>query len=154
AAAVFDGDQEGAAVRTIEGTYRWPNFGHLRQLYRGAPRDQYVSRDILSRESKMAVQAFMKIVGLQGDGPEAKNSATALVDFSFSISVSPGRGALPSSQVDLGDLNVLKKVDRASPMLFAACGEGTLFPSVTVSVHEIGEPGEYFSATLTGVTII
>ena len=77
----------------------------------------------------MAFDAFLKIDGIEGDSMNAKHKGEIeVLSFSWGIqqqtqsSSSGGGGGAGKAQI--ADLQVMKKVDVATPQLFAACCTG------------------------------
>src|SRR4051794_39194383 len=85
-----------------------------------------------------SVTGDLKVIGETQD-VDHKNSLE-IKEFSFGVenpttigSMSGGAGA---GKAKFNEFNVKKAVDAASPLLFAACGQGCHFPEVTLSIRK------------------
>ena len=87
--------------------------------------------------------AFLSIEGV--DSESTRKGFEGQIEIqSFSIgannptSIGAGGGA-GAGKVNVGNFNVMKKTDAASPLLFQACCTGKHFPKATVTFHKAGE---------------
>jgi type VI secretion system secreted protein Hcp len=97
----------------------------------------------------MAFDAFLKIEGIKGESVDAKHKDEIVLEsFSWGVSNS-GAGYAGSAGRATGksapsDFSVVKKVDKSSPDLFAACASGKHTGTMQVTIRKAGgEPLEY-----------
>lgn len=107
----------------------------------------------------MAVDMFLKIQGVEGESTDDKHkNEIDVLSFSWGISnirqqSSPGRLS-PAGKASLKDFSIVKRVDRASPVLFMSSCEGSHFPEVSFTARKAGaEQQEYYKITLKEVLI-
>ena len=75
----------------------------------------------------MAFDAFLKIDGIEGDSMNAKHKdEIEVLSFSWGIrqAVSQTGGGGGAGKTEIADLQIMKRVDVATPQLFAACCTG------------------------------
>lgn len=99
----------------------------------------------------MAFDTFLKI-----ESPELKGESTAkgfentIEIYSFSwgasnpVTVGSGTGGMSGGKVSVSSFNVMKKTDKASPELFAACCTGKHYGKATVTMRKAGGKQETF----------
>jgi type VI secretion system secreted protein Hcp len=96
----------------------------------------------------MAFDTFLDVEGVQGEA-----TATGFKDkieiYSFSwgasnpTTVSSGATGLSAGKVSLSGFNIMKKTEKSSPTLFAACCNGKHFDKATVTMRKAaGEAGQ------------
>jgi type VI secretion system secreted protein Hcp len=97
----------------------------------------------------MAFDAFLKIDGIKGESVDAKHKDEIVLEsFSWGVS-NAGAGFAGSAGRATGksspsDFSVVKKIDKATPDLFAACASGKHTKVMTVTVRKAGgKPLEY-----------
>jgi type VI secretion system secreted protein Hcp len=107
----------------------------------------------------MAFDAFLKI----GSGPDVKGESTddkhkneiEIASFSFGASnpstIGSGTGGTGGGKVSISSLNVMKKTDKSSAMLFQACCAGDHYATATLTLRKAGgkSPLEYLIYTFT-----
>lgn len=107
----------------------------------------------------MSVDMFLKIEGVTGESVDAKHSGEIDVlswnwglSQSGSMHVATGGG---SGKVNVQDMTLTKKVDKASPVLFKYCCDGNHFPSATMTVRKAGgaSPVDYLKVEMKEVLI-
>lgn len=106
----------------------------------------------------MAVDMFLKIEGVTGESRDAKHAGEIDVlawnwgmSQSGSMHVATGGG---SGKVNIQDITLTKKVDKASPVLFKYCCDGNHFPSGLLTVRKAGgQPVEYFKVEMKEILI-
>ena len=97
---------------------------------------------------------FLKVEGIDGESrDEAHKSEIDIFSYDFGVlnsgSVRNGDGSGGLGKAALRDLKITKKVDNASPGLFAACCTNRHFSKVILTVRKAGEnPLEYLVVTL------
>lgn len=107
----------------------------------------------------MAFDAFLKIEGIKGESTDKTHKDEIVLEsFSWGVANS-GAGYAGSAGRATGksapsDFSVVKKVDKASPDLFAACASGKHTPTMMVTVRKAGgEPLEYLTLKFTEVMV-
>jgi type VI secretion system secreted protein Hcp len=97
----------------------------------------------------MAFDAFLKIEGIKGESVDAKHKDEIVLEsFSWGVA-NAGAGYAGSAGRATGksspsDFSIQKKIDKASPDLFAACASGKHTPTMVLTVRKAGgEPLEY-----------
>jgi type VI secretion system secreted protein Hcp len=90
-----------------------------------------------------AVDYFLKIDGIQGESLDAKHKGEIeLESFSWGESnagttaIGGGGGA---GKVNMQDLHVAKKLDKASPLLFLACATGKHLKEAILTARKAGK---------------
>jgi type VI secretion system secreted protein Hcp len=92
----------------------------------------------------MAVDAFLKIDGVDGESTDEKHKKWIEIEgFSWSasqpVSAASGSGGRTAERVSISDLSVTKAIDASSPHLMLACCNGKHFPKVQLEVCEASE---------------
>ena len=91
----------------------------------------------------MAYDAFMDLGEIKGEST-AKGMEGKIEIYSFSLGASnpatigSGTTGISGGKVSVSSFNVMKKTDKASPMLFQRCCEGEHIPLVTVTLRKAG----------------
>lgn len=107
----------------------------------------------------MAFDAFLKIDGIKGESVDAKHKDEIVLEsFSWGVANSgagyagsAGRATGKSSPTDFA---VVKRIDKSSPDLFAACAAGKHTPTMLVTVRKAGgTPLEYLTYKFTDVMV-
>ena len=86
----------------------------------------------------MAVNAYLKIDGIKGPSP-SKTDAIDVLSFSFgatqTATYSAGSSGKESraGRADVGNVSVMKVLDKTSPDLFQSCCVGKVFPKVELT---------------------
>lgn len=105
----------------------------------------------------MAYDAFLKIEGITGEAT-AKGFEKAIEVYSFSWGASnpahmTGAG-LGAGKVSVSSFNLMKKSDKASPILFQSCCQGKHFKSASFSMRKAGgEQIEFLKYEFTTIMI-
>lgn len=106
----------------------------------------------------MPSEYFLKLEGIQGESPDSKHKdEIELVSFSWGVTAQvggrPGGGGAGKAQ--LSDLEIMKRVDKASPMLFLACASGQHIKEATITIRKAGgkDQIEYLKYTLSDILI-
>jgi type VI secretion system secreted protein Hcp len=90
-----------------------------------------------------AVDYFLKIDGIEGESRDARHKgAIELESFSWgeaSTGQQPGGGGGGAGKVRIGDLRVVMKLNKASPLLLLACASGQHLKQVMLTT---GRPGK------------
>jgi type VI secretion system secreted protein Hcp len=96
----------------------------------------------------MAVDIFLKVDGIEGEATDV-NHKDEIEVVSWSLGVEqpaappPGSGGA-SGRARIGDLAVVKYVDKASPHLFRRCVKGTHIPTVALAQRKSGAGNVHF----------
>ena len=91
----------------------------------------------------MAVDAFLKIKGIEGDATQKFHKGEIeVLSYSWGIAQvgDPTTGG-GTTKVSISDFSIQKFVDKASPLLFAACCTGEHFPDAIFTVEPAGAGG-------------
>lgn len=107
------------------------------------------------------VTAFMEISGVQGDATEAGHEDwVTIVSFQHAISSAPSpmstgtTGGRPATgRAMVGDVSIVKEIDKSRPSLMDACRQGSHFDEITIHVTEPGA-GEYLVYTFERVAVV
>jgi type VI secretion system secreted protein Hcp len=99
----------------------------------------------------MAFDAFLKIDGITGEGT---GGTIAVESFSWGVSTQRdiSTGAAAGRPV-FTDLNIVKLVDKTSPVLLHAAVNGKHLPAVQLTCRKAGGTQEIATYSLTGVLI-
>ncbi len=109
----------------------------------------------------MAFDAYLDITGVEGECT-AKGFEKKIEISSFSwgasnpTSVGPGRDGLSAGRVSVSSFNVMKKTEKSSAALFAACCTGQHYDKATVSLRKAtGSGGQdiFLTYTFTDVMV-
>jgi type VI secretion system secreted protein Hcp len=85
---------------------------------------------------------FLKLEGIAGESFDAKHKdEIELVSFSWGVTAQtgpagPGGGV---GKAQLTDIEIAKRIDKASPMLFLACASGKHIKEATLTVRKAGK---------------
>ncbi|MNJ40574.1 hypothetical protein D3C77_354720 [compost metagenome] len=108
----------------------------------------------------MSFDAFMKVEGVEGESLDSDHKGwVELLSYHYdavqSISQSASSsGGASAGGVSLGDFQISKYVDRATPKLFELCCRGSHIPTVTIRIHRAGsEKFKYLDIVLEEVLI-
>ncbi|KRA53078.1 Hcp family type VI secretion system effector [Devosia sp. Root635] len=106
----------------------------------------------------MAVDMFLKIDPIKGESKDAKyKDLIDVLAFSWgasnSASFASGGGG-GTGKVNVQDLSLTKYQDKASPLLFLGCAQGTHYKTAEMVVRKAGDkPLDYLKIKLTDVLI-
>ena len=106
----------------------------------------------------MAYDAFLKLDGIKGESQDAKHKGEIdIMSFSWGAhqagtsAIGSGAG---SGKVSLQDLQITKKVDSSSPLLFLNCANGAHIKEGNLVVRKAGgDQLEYLKIKLTDVLV-
>ncbi|KWS65228.1 MULTISPECIES: Hcp family type VI secretion system effector [Pseudomonas syringae group] len=108
----------------------------------------------------MSFDAFMKVDGVEGESlDDGHKGWVELLSYHYnamqSISqTASSSGGATAGGVYLGDFQISKYVDRATPKLFEICCKGTHIKNVTIRIHRAGtEKFKYLDIVLEEVLI-
>ncbi|MBI6567737.1 Hcp family type VI secretion system effector [Pseudomonas synxantha] len=108
----------------------------------------------------MAFDAFMHLDGVEGESLDAEHKGwVELLSYHYdaiqSISQSThSNGGASAGRVMLGDFQISKYVDRATPKLFELCCRGSQIKTVTIRIHRAGgEKSKYMDIVLEDVLV-
>jgi type VI secretion system secreted protein Hcp len=93
----------------------------------------------------MAFDTFIDIAGVEGEST-ATGFEKKIEIYSFSwgasnpTTVGSGKEGISSGKVSISSFNVMKKSDKASTALFAACCSGTHYDTAKVTMRKAGGP--------------
>lgn len=104
----------------------------------------------------MAACYFLKIDGIAGESQDKQHQGEIeLESFSWGethSAVTPGLTA--AGKVNIKDLQVTKRMDKASPLLMLAAASGQHFKSAVLTAQKSAElPQEYLTITLGDITV-
>jgi len=97
----------------------------------------------------MAFDAFLKIQGIKGESVDSKHKDEIVVEsFSWGVTNSgagyAGSAGRATGKATPSDFTVMKKIDKSSPDLFAACASGKHTPTMVLTIRKAGgTPLEY-----------
>ena len=109
----------------------------------------------------MAFDTFIKIKDVEGEAMQANHvGEIEILSFSWGASnpttVGSGTGGLSAGKVAVSSFNIMKKSDKASPVLFQACCNGKHFADAVVTLNKAsGDAGQapFLKYTFTDVMI-
>ena len=106
----------------------------------------------------MAGDMFLMLDGIKGESADDKHKGEIDIEsFSWGLSQSGSgnRGTgLGTGKVDIADISIMKKVDKASPTLMLACANGKHIAKGKLTVRKAGEnPLEYLTVDLESVLV-
>ena len=96
----------------------------------------------------MAFDTFMKIAGVEGEAMQANHvGEIEIYSFSWGVSnpttVGSSTGGLSAGKASVSSFNIMKKSDKASPVLFNHCCNGKHIGDVTVTMNKAtGDGGQ------------
>ena len=94
------------------------------------------------------VDYFLKLDGIPGESRDVKHKGEIqLESFSWGESNPPAPvvgGGAGAGKVHVQDLNVLKRLDKASPKLFLACASGEHIKEATLTARKAGKGQQEF----------
>jgi type VI secretion system secreted protein Hcp len=101
---------------------------------------------------------FLKLAGIDGESADHKHKdEIELVSFSWGLANEAGPrvgGGGGAGKVQFQDIQVVKRVSKASPQLFLACASGKHIPDATLTVRKAGKDQlEYLKYKFTDVLI-
>lgn len=91
----------------------------------------------------MAFDAFLKIDGVDGESTrKGFEKQTEIQSFSWGATnpatMGSATGGVGGGKATISSFSVSKKTDKASPVLFQACMEGTHYPKALVTLNKAG----------------
>ncbi|CAM3039863.1 type VI secretion system tube protein Hcp [Pseudomonas alliivorans] len=108
----------------------------------------------------MSFDAFMKVDGVEGESLDADHKGwVELLSYHYDATQSISQtasssGGASAGGVSLGDFQISKYVDQATPKLFELCCRGSHIKTVTVRIHRAGaEKFKYMDIVLEEVLI-
>jgi type VI secretion system secreted protein Hcp len=102
---------------------------------------------------------YLELEGIPGESTDEQRPRTIEIDsFSFgasnSGSIVVGGGGGGAGKVSFQDISLSKKLDKASPLLYLACAQGTHIKRAVLFVRKAGDkPMEYYTITLSDLLI-
>jgi type VI secretion system secreted protein Hcp len=104
------------------------------------------------------VDAFLKLEGIKGESSDSKHTnEIEILNWSWGMQnagsghYGAGSGA---GKVQVSDINIVKRVDTASPMLMKSCAKGDHIKSGVLVVRKAGgDQLEYFKVELTDILV-
>ena len=102
------------------------------------------------------VSYFLRIDGIAGESQDKQHTGEIeLESFSWGEThPAPTPGAIAAGKVHIKDLQVVKRMDKASPLLMLAAASGQHFKSAVLTARKPGEPAqEYLTITLGDLTV-
>jgi type VI secretion system secreted protein Hcp len=110
----------------------------------------------VSVPSDPAVDFFVAVAGLPGESQDSQFPKTFdTLDWSFgaTTSVSPTNTGNGVGKVKPQPFVIVKRVDKASPILFKSCATGKHFPSVTLTARKRAAKDPYLQVVIRDVYI-
>lgn len=104
----------------------------------------------------MPFDGYLQIDGVDGES-EAKNheKQIEIEHYSFGIAQSAGHGSREAGHAELDNLTIGKALDSASPILYRACADGTVYAKANLFLTTPGgEQLDYFKIELEHVRIV
>lgn len=104
----------------------------------------------------MAAYCFLKIDGIAGESQDQQHKGEIeLESFSWGEThPAAAPGATAAGKVHIKDFQVMKRMDKASPLLMLAAASGQHFKSAVLTVPKSGEPPQdYLTITLGDVMV-
>lgn len=104
------------------------------------------------------IDYFLKIAGVEGESTDDRHRGEIDVDsFSWGETLPPGSGSGSgggTGRVQAQPFQIVKKVDKSSPILMIGCATGQHFPSAVLSAGKAGAAQQdYLKITIEDVTI-
>ena len=98
---------------------------------------------------------FLKIDGIAGESQDKQHKGEIeLESFSWGETHSaPAPGLAAAGKVHIEDLHVVKRMDKASPVLMLAAASGQHFKSAVLTAQKSGQPQEYLTITFGDLTV-
>ncbi len=99
--------------------------------------------------------AYIKFDGVDGESvSKGHEKWIELLSYSWGVS-QLGQGGTGAGKVSVKDFTIVKRIDKASPLLFLGTAEGKVVPKVTLSLtrNAGGREVEYYSIILNDVLI-
>ena len=113
-----------------------------------------------SQTAHAQVTAYMEIQGVRGDASEAGHETWVTIEsFQHAISGAPGpistggSGGRSQGRASVGEVSIVKKLDKSTPSLLDACSQGARFEEVTLHVVDAGG-GKHLVYTFERVGVI
>ena len=103
----------------------------------------------------MAFDAFIKIGNIKGESTDLKHKdEIEVLSFSWGVIQPSQQGGRAAGRADVQDFTIVKRLDKSSPLLFAAACHGDHFNEATFTARKAGkEPLEFYKVTMTDVLI-
>ena len=96
----------------------------------------------------MAYDAYMKAKDVEGEATaKGMEGQVEVLSFSFGASnpstVGPGTGGIAAGRVSVSSFNIMKRTDKASPVLFQSCCKGKHIGEIIVTLRKAsGDSGQ------------
>lgn len=103
-----------------------------------------------------AVDMFLKIEGVDGEVTAAAHKAwIEVLSWSWGLSQAGGGGTGAGGALGrlVGHVSIVKRIDKATPLLFKRCSDGTVLPLVTVELARGGGGLTYLKYDLNSVLV-
>lgn len=108
----------------------------------------------------MASDFFLQIEGIKGESADHRcKDQCEILSFGWgcsqpAVATASSSGAISGERAELGDLKVVKLLDKASPQLMLACASGKHLPHAVLTLHRAqGDKTEYMRYVLEDVLI-
>ena len=113
------------------------------------------SKKLALRRTKIAVDYFLKIDGIQGESTDAEHKGEiSILSWSWGETQATVSGAGGGAgKVSMQDFRLSKAVDKASPKLFLACASAQRIKDAVLSCRKAGANQDFMSLTLSEVTV-
>jgi len=102
------------------------------------------------------VDYFLKIDGIAGESQDSRHKGEIEVEsFSWGETNSaPTQGAVGTSRVNIQDFHIVKRIDKASPLLMLAAASGQHFKSAVLTAQKPGQqPQEFLTFKLADLMV-
>ena len=103
-----------------------------------------------------AADMFLKIEGVDGESTYAAHKGwIEIQSWSWGVSQtgSSGAGGLGAFGRLIGHVTLIKRIDKASPLLFKRCSDGTVMPLATIELARLGGGPTYLKYELKEVLV-
>jgi type VI secretion system secreted protein Hcp len=108
----------------------------------------------------MAFDTYMKIDGIPGEALDEKHKDWIELMSFHQETVQPtsptdtSAGSGTSARVNMGDLVITKRMDKASPKLWEACCKGTHIPTISIEANrQTGDKVKYLEVKMENVIV-
>jgi type VI secretion system secreted protein Hcp len=107
----------------------------------------------------MAFDTYLKMDGIEGESTsKGFEKQTEIYSFSHGVSntstIGSATGGGGSGRASFSSFNIMKKTDKASPLLFYNCASGKHIPSIVVTMRKTGgKPMNFLVYTFTDCVI-
>jgi type VI secretion system secreted protein Hcp len=103
----------------------------------------------------MAFDAFIKIGNIKGESTDLKHKdEIEVLSFSWGVIQPSQQGGRAAGRADVQDFTIVKRLDKSSPLLFAAACHGDHFNEATFTARKAGGTAvEFYKVTMSDVLV-